>query len=469
MRNLRRLLTIAAISLFSCPTAFCQSWSWQSFVKWAQENNGGPFLHTETVCEVAVGSINSHWHKITYTYYMFLGIEGPYSFYKDVDTGLPCTCIAQGIGGGIGEGGGSVEGGPPGSGETNCNSGGPNGQEGTYDNSATAIAASGVGSSGPAPSSAALRTARAPGGQLRPHPAGRDTAPPGSTAFTYTVPYRALPAGSIGSSTPPAIPACNPQGNPAMFEVAHLSATVTRYDLCTGAVTATIDVPPLPLQIRVTPDGSQAIVVHYGNAITFIDTNTNTVSGTIQTDPSFTPAGIAISADGAYALVTNYEQPPNAYLAVVDIASQTIAGTIPLDTEFPQSVFINPDGTLAWVTYPWDDAVEAIDLMTGDVVQNLAFSTPYSVAFNSTGTLVYVAGGESSGSVSVFNATTYALVASVPAGAGACDLRVSLDDAFVSVNNAFAQSITIIDTRSLTGTTLPVPGSPRGAVLAPTQ
>lgn len=123
-------------------------------------------------------------------------------------------------------------------------------------------------------------------------------------------------------------------------------------------------------------------MTNYQNAITFIDTNTNKVSNTIQTDSNFTPSGIAISSDGAYALVTNYEPPPDAFLAVVDIAGKTISRTIPLDTEYPQSVYINPDGTLAWVTFPWDNRVEVIDIMTGMLVRALVFETPYSVAFN---------------------------------------------------------------------------------------
>ena len=96
----------------------------------------------------------------------------------------------------------------------------------------------------------------------------------------------------------------------------------------------------------------------YSGAITFVDTASNTVSGTIQPlgDANFAPSGIAITPDGAYALVTNYLTPPNSYLAVVDIASKKIQGKIPLNYNYPQSVFINPDGTLAWVTHPSRDS-----------------------------------------------------------------------------------------------------------------
>jgi DNA-binding beta-propeller fold protein YncE len=214
---------------------------------------------------------------------------------------------------------------------------------------------------------------------------------------------------------------------------------------CTSALLATIHVNPLPLQIRVTPDGTQAIVTHYQNAISFIDFSSNTVSAVINTDSSFTPSGIAVSPDGSYALVTNYEAPPEAYLAVVDLSTRKITSTIPLDTAYPQSVFINPDATLAWVTFPWNESVEVIDLMTGARVASFFLDTPYIVAFNPTGTMAYPGGGEGIGSVEVIDTSSYTLVKTIPTGAGAGDLRVGPGEAFVSVNNAFGGSVTVFN------------------------
>ncbi len=436
MKMRRRTLMIVMLAGFSGTSAFGQ-------LKFPDLTTGGPFYHIEKVCDFGDG----FFHDVTYVYYKFLGISGPYVFDSDVRSRPPehCVCIAMGGGGGGGAISAHAE--QPHV-EDNCHSDGTNGQQGTYDNSAAAVAQT-SGPTGNVSAAAALS---------------------GSTAFTYTLPFRALPFGPTAFGAPSAtLPACNTKVNPTMFETAHVSASVNRYDLCTGAPIAMISVAPLPLQVRVTPDGSLAIVTNYQNAITFIDTNTNTVSATIHTDSSFTPSGIAISSDGTYALVTNYEQPPDAFLAVVDIASKTVTRKISLDTEFPQSVYINPDGTLAWVTYPWDNRVEVIDIMTGIVVRAMSFATPFSVAFNPTGTIAFVAGGESSGSVSALNATTYAVLATIPAGPGACDLRVSLDGAFVFANNAFASSFTVIDTHSLTGVTYPTQGPPRGAVLVPTQ
>lgn len=399
-------------------------------------------FHTETFSECNAGT--GTWHDVTYTY--TFGNKGTVPL-MDVDSGQPCACAA----------------GEPGP-EDDCHIAGNDGQQTSYDNSAAPV--SYTLSSTASPLNRPLNSPLS-NKSLSNKPGPRTA---GATAFAYTLPYRALPAGYVATaSLPSTSPTCNSEINPTMFEVAHVRGTVTRYDLCTKRALAVVSVPPLPLQVRVTPDGSQAVVTSYQNAITFIDTGTNQISKTIQTDPSFTPSGIAISPDGTFALVTNFEQAPNAYLAVVNLASKQVTNTIALDTGYPQSVFIAPDGSLAWVTFPFDDLVEVIDLLTGVSVASLNADTPYSVAFNPTGTVAYVAGGAGSGSVAVYNTTTYALTNTISAGAGAGDLLVSPDEVFFSINNAFGSSVVGIDAVTFTPTLAPLIGSPRGAVRVPVQ
>jgi|HubBroStandDraft_3_1064219.scaffolds.fasta_scaffold20742_1 hypothetical protein len=294
-----------------------------------------------------------------------------------------------------------------------------------------------------------------------------------STAFQFVLPWRSLPAPPlyIPSDIPPYTVSCMSQLNPTAFWIDHINGTVTLENMCTSAPLGTLNVTSNPLQVGVTPDGSTAIVTSYDSGITFVDTTSNQIVTTIQTGPSFTPSGLAISPDGSYALVTNYEPAGlgGAALAVVDIAKASIVSMIPLDQDYPQSVFLNPDATLIWVTYPFENAVEVIDVMTGKVVRSLNLDSPCDVVFNPTGTFAYIAGGEASGYVSAFNAQTYATVGTVTAGAGACDLLFTPDEAFLSVNNYLAGSQTFIDVASFQGVTVQTTGSPRGVALLPTQ
>ncbi|HEX5227380.1 MAG TPA: YncE family protein [Bryobacteraceae bacterium] len=301
-------------------------------------------------------------------------------------------------------------------------------------------AASSQGSSG---SSGGSGGGPPPKFRARAHVLPQPSAAPGS--FALTVPYRELgvvPFSPVKNVNPNV--SCNTAVNPTAFLVDHLNAKVTRFNMCTGQTVATINVVSHPLQVRVTPDGSQAIVTSYDNGITFISTTTNQITKVLQ--PGLLASGLAISADGSYALVTNYDD-LNPYLAVVDIASQSVTSQIPLTTEFPQSVFLNPDNTLAWVTFPWDNVIYVIDVLSGTVARQLTIQTPYDVAFSPTGDKAYIASG--AGSVEVLDTGTYQTLASVPAGNGACDLQVSPDGHLITVNNYLDGSFTMFDSRSL--------------------
>ncbi len=314
----------------------------------------------------------------------------------------------------------------------------------------------------PPPAQGTTGKAIAKARRLTPAPA----ATPATGAFTFTVPYRNLGIVAIAPVNAPDFDvACASRQNPTAFAVDHVNGTVTRYNMCTSEPVAVINVTSNPLQVRVTPDGSQAIVTSYDNAITFIDTATNQVTKVLQ--PGAYPSGIAISSDGSYALVTNYFN-AGVVLLVVDIASKSVSGTVPLDGVFPQSVFLNPDNTLAWVTYPWTNVVEAIDILTGTVTRSLSILNPFDVAFSPNGTRAYVASG--AGSVKIIDTETYQTIASVPAGLGACDLQMSPDGNVVTVNNYLDGTVTVFDVRSpASAITLPNGAFPHGAAAVPVE
>jgi hypothetical protein len=489
MRN-RNLLFAAFIMLMPCAKAFAQVPV--DFVKnWVDWYNADKGLWSESKPEKICDDTTHTFHIVTYR--TIVGFKGGMVPLTDMDTGELCACTTSQSNAVPANAARSVHASPlvftslkPRK-EDNCDSDGTNGQPGSYSNNTTAATGHGEGvnqsigvvsqpflrideSTVPQPFSAgASASARTPLPSRHLVRASVPQAAAGPAPFVYTLPYRTLVATPYLAQTPDVPTTCNAQINPTALQVAHIDSTVTRTNICTGQAIAVIPVPDLPLQVRVTPDGSQAIVTSYDSAISFISTSSNTVTDTLQLDPSFTPSGVAISPDGSYALVTNYEPVGDAYLAKLDLATKQITGRINLDTDYPQSVFINPDATLAWVTYPWNNIVEVIDLLTGAVVQRMNFDTPYGIAFNSTGSLAYLAGGEDTGSVAVINTENYALVATVPAGAGAGDVLVTPEDRFIYVNSAFGQSITLIDASSNTGSTFSLTGSPRGTVLVPTE
>src|SRR5262249_21736713 len=158
-----------------------------------------------------------------------------------------------------------------------------------------------------------------------------------------------------------------------------------------GRLVADLAVPANSTQAAVTPNGKWAIIASFDPAISFIDTDTNRLVKTLPTPALTNPFGITITRDSAYALVTNVGN--GAGVWIVDIAGQRIAGMIPVDRGFPQTVAINPDGTLIWVTFPLDNVVEVIDLMTGNLNRAMIVQGATDIVFNPTGTVAYVANG----------------------------------------------------------------------------
>lgn len=284
------------------------------------------------------------------------------------------------------------------------------------------------------------------------------------------LPYRpfALPPMTFGSTPPTFNDQCNSQANPTAFHVLHLDNVVTRINQCTGATIAVINVTSNPLEVALTPDAKFAIVTSYDNAISFIDTSSNAVANVIQTDPDTFPSGVSISSDNSFALVTSYIN-DNPALLVIDLQKQTITRRIVLALPYPQSVFLNPDATLAWVTFPFGNEVEVVDVMTGNINYSAPVAEPMDVVFNATGTVAYIS-SQTPGSVLAVDTKTYSVIQNIPTGAGAGDLQLSPDGGMLTVSNYADSSISEIDTASLTLVqTIPLSGSPIGVALVPIQ
>ncbi len=407
------------------------------------------------------------YHKITFqeTTSFANGVQSTtFSIISDVDTGLKCCNTSAASN--------AIRGPQPHDDSDVCSPSTPQSEGGTETNPGTLASVTNSGG-GSAPSGGSPPVAvTAPMASRRVSaPISHQTSPSGKTAYTPTLPFLpfAIPPLTFGS-TPPTLTAaeCNAQLNPTAYQVNHNVATVTRLNLCTGATVDTVNVTGNPLEIAVTPDGKWGVVTSFFNAITFINTDNDTVANVIQTDQNTFPFGIAISPDGTFALVANFNN-VDMDLVVVDLQTQTITGQIPLPYTYPQSVFLSPDGTLAWVTYPFENIVQVIDVMTGDIVSSISVEEPLDVVFNATGTVAYIA-SETPGSVAVVNTASYKVVANIPTAAGTDDLMLSPDGLILTMNNYFGGSIGAIDTTALTNIlTAPVTAAPFGVAPVPFQ
>jgi hypothetical protein len=261
----------------------------------------------------------------------------------------------------------------------------------------------------------------------------------------------------------PQPPPCDPSKKAQVLLVNHGKNSVTRYNSCSGAVIAVINVASLPLQCAVTPDGSTAIVTSFDNAVNFIDLSTNTVSFTLKTTLDINPDGIAISPDGTLAYITSFNN-ENSSVQAINIAQHALVGSVALNP-YAQSVFITPDGSQLWVTFPFSNEVDIIDTLTLNRFRGFILQNPFGVAFDATGSRAFITSRVTPGVLTVMDTATYNIITTVAVGGGPVEAVFAPDDAYLAVTGFDSNTVTIVDPRSFQTFTGKLPGPPMGLAI----
>jgi hypothetical protein len=201
-----------------------------------------------------------------------------------------------------------------------------------------------------------------------------------------------------------AIAPCDPTLQPFFYVVNHDHDSVTAVSPCPARVTKVINVASRPLEVAMTPDATTAVVTSYDQALTFIDTASNTVTATMNVPSDLFPQGIAITPDGTKAYITSFF-PSNPCVFLVDLVGRTVLTRIPMPKQYPLSITLTPDGSQAWVSFLGQDGIVIIDTLTNTIATTLSnLSSPVGIAFDCYGTKAYVASSTSPGTLFVVNA-----------------------------------------------------------------
>jgi YVTN family beta-propeller protein len=183
--------------------------------------------------------------------------------------------------------------------------------------------------------------------------------------------------------------------------------TVTAFDTETNAPVSTIALGGEPVDIAITPDGRRAWVVDSaGGSVAVIDTTTNAVVlGSIPVGPA--PRGIAITPNGGRVYVANSGDDTVTVLSTATYGP--VGAPIPIGAE-PDGVAISPDGGSVFVAQRGGD-ISVIDAAAGAVVGTIPDALgPSRLTIGPRGGRGF-ATNRSSGSVTVFNPATRAVVA----------------------------------------------------------
>ena len=240
------------------------------------------------------------------------------------------------------------------------------------------------------------------------------------------------------------------------------SNTVSRIDLATSTVTATIPVPGNPTGVAILPDGSKAYVVQPNNCPVPITPTPTPTSAPTPTPIGPTPIPTPAPTDGPTPTPTPI---PPCTVAVIDLASNTVTGTITVG-HAPYAVAVSPSGGFAYVTNRDDGTISQIDTSADLVIEEFDVGeTPegVSIGFGQ----IYVA-NDVSETVSVFREIDFQPLATMPTGGSPLSVTISPDGLSAIVGNDTDGTATIFNTDLNTvRATVPVGSNPAGVAITP--
>jgi PQQ-dependent catabolism-associated beta-propeller protein len=157
------------------------------------------------------------------------------------------------------------------------------------------------------------------------------------------------------------------------------------------------------------------------------------------------PEGVAISPDGRWVYVT--AETSNT-VSVIDTAARKVVKSFPVDPR-PRMAAFSPDGRWAYVTSEISSSISRVETAqhrVTDVIELKAPSHPVGVVVSPDGASVYVANGHGH-SITVIDAKTWTVAATVPVGKRPWGVAVTPDGVKVYTANGVSNDVSVVDTK----------------------
>jgi YVTN family beta-propeller protein len=224
-------------------------------------------------------------------------------------------------------------------------------------------------------------------------------------------------------------------------------AQLTLIDPVAHKVTGTLPTGKEPHHLMITPDHSSLIVANsVSNSLMFLDPHTGQLQRKLEGVDD--PYQLAFSPDKQW-FVTAALRLNRVDIYHYDGHDFTIAKRIPL-SDIPSHLNFSPDGRLVFVTLQGSGELAAIDMAT----QTLAWRMPVGQApagiWVVPGGTYLLVGMTGEDDVAVVDWSKRQVVKRIPTGRGAHNFRSLDDGVHVAVSNRVANTISLIDYRTLT-------------------
>ena len=219
----------------------------------------------------------------------------------------------------------------------------------------------------------------------------------------------------------------------------------------TGAYTyGLVAVGVFPAGFAVTPNGKYVYVANDNEVYVSViyasnhslDKNITLGSGGIGQPGTPVPSIIAITPNGQYAYVVNWDYGKGDTTSVISTATNSLIATIPVGYG-PRGIAITPNGQYVYVVNQDNDSISVISTTTNSVVDTIPSSASWGIAFTPNGEYAYAV---NSNSISVISTATNSVVATIPVGNGPRGVAVTPNGQYVYVTNTGGNTVSVIST-----------------------
>lgn len=205
----------------------------------------------------------------------------------------------------------------------------------------------------------------------------------------------------------------------SVFVVRLQDDAVDRIAVDTIEIDGSVTVGDEPTDLALSPDGSQLWVTNFAaDTVSVVDVATFTVIDTV--DVGDRPFRIEFGVDGEVVFVSHYTggAQGDGGVTIIDAVTHEVDDFIETQ-EYAQMLAPTPDGAELWVGVSQNNALDVIDLATGEVVDSVAVAWPWDWGFSPGGSTLYVATGVIDGVVEVIDVASRTIVdtyADLPGG-----------------------------------------------------
>ncbi|MGD0438952.1 MAG: beta-propeller fold lactonase family protein, partial [Bryobacteraceae bacterium] len=247
---------------------------------------------------------------------------------------------------------------------------------------------------------------------------------------------------------------CDPNFSSTLLIPEANTNTLAFLGTCPHAINAHVVVGNGPVSVAVARDGQNAWVANAVDGTVSVvnlasKTSTQTIPLSIPDGSPAEPNQIAFLPNGTLAYVSDHECNPGSFILIVSTSTYQTVGNIPTGC-YPSSMAVTPDGAQLWVSQRGDNRVDVYDTVTNAHVFGFNVPNATGIGFNPSGTIAYIAGFNTPGTIQVIDMQTYQQIAQITVGDDPHVVAVTPTGKHVFVTNMGSNSISQIDTATNT-------------------